>query len=161
VIQIVLLVFVVGIWGKVIYDFFKYKELKNEPISNYVSQDMVPTITESFDYELDLDYRDPFLGKYSRAKSSANRPRSTYIPPPKKDKPDEKPKKKVNVKWPKIEYVGNILNTSSRTESVTLRVNGEESFMLPGQTIQGVTLKSLFLDSIQLVYQEEQKTILR
>lgn len=160
-IQIALLVFIAGIWGKVIYDFFKYKEQKHELADNYPIQTAAPVLDEKFSYELDLEYRDPFLGKYPKTKSNSNRPKTSYTPPPKKDKPEEKPKKKVNVKWPKIEYVGNIMNNNAKTESVTLKVNGEESFMLPGQAIQGVTLKALFPDSIQLVYQEEQKTILR
>lgn len=160
--QILLIIFIIGIWGKVGYDFYKYKGQK----ATITQPSYIPFIAadggEPFTYSLSLNYRDPFLGKYAEPKPAK---RKSISRSKKLSKTPEKNKEPIKVKqkviWPRVEYVGNIRNEKTKKESVTLKVGGRESFMLPGHEIQGVKLKALYPDSLVIEFQEEEKTILR
>ncbi len=158
--QIALLIIVILIWGKVAMDFFEYSDEKTTPAYQYTSKEKdTMTSVEEFSYELNLDYRDPFLGKEAASKST---PKKTTVSHPKPTaRKEETTNKTPQVKWPKIDYLGDLASTKGSNYAVILRINGEESLISKGDSISGVSVNQLFQDSIQLSYMSELKTILK
>lgn len=162
--QIALLIFVIIIWGKVVVDFFSYS--KDQENKSYILPESIEKpaeLLEEFSYELDLNYRDPFLGKsmYQKKKSTKkqNNHENAKITVKKNNTTAKLPKKPV--KWPLIASLGGLSNTNGETSSVILKINGVESLIAPGDSIFGVSLVELTRDSIVLSYQNEFKTLLK
>lgn len=160
--QIALLTFVVLIWGKVAVDFFSYSEGGPDYIIKPKSVTETPTVLqEKFSYELNLDYRDPFIGKsMQRKKRTSNQ--STPRPKPVVSSIPKTPVVKApKVKWPLVVSLGGVSNTNGNSSSVILKVNGQESIISLGDSISGVSLVELTRDSVTLSYMNEYKTLLK
>jgi len=151
-----LIIVIVVVWAKVIIDLFKYKQ--PEQVYVPMSNDKVTetTLDEKFNYELMLDYKDPFLEKSTRRKIS-NQSQVTRT----------KPKKKTlvnrdnNIKWPLVKYVGNVLGVNTHQETISMKINGKEFSFMEKETHEGVSLLALYPDSIQISFKEQLKTLKR
>lgn len=146
---------VLGLWGLI---FFRVsKAVNNDEPKLFVKQERskVQTIKKEVEnYELTLDYDDPFL-KGRRPIVRKARPKPTS---PKKTKPVvKKTVKKLPLIWPKIEYMGTIGSEKGNKSMVILNVNGESWFMAPKEEKEELKLLKTYQDSIIVEYKKKEK----
>lgn len=137
----ILLIAVIGIWGIIIYQIFKEKN--TEPIlptSNIQKKFIPQKIQQKKGDTLDVNYRDPFLGKTPRKKAK------------KKKIVTQQP-----LRFPSIIYNGNI--TGNGNTSYIISVQNQQEIVKVGQTFRDVTLVSANSNQIIIAYKKERKTI--
>lgn len=135
-----LLVVVVIVWGTIgyqIYQAYSGQEITTAEIHQPRRTNYQASIAQN-DYQIEPDYRDPFLGKIYR-------------------KP--KPKKRVKVQkppvvFPNIVYKGVI---NGETDSYIISINGIQEIFALKQEIKGVKLVRAYQKTVVLQYQKETK----
>lgn len=118
-------------------------------------------------YELDLDYKDPFLQKRKRAPQSrstetANEKSVSKNSTSKKinkvaDKLAAKPKP---IKWPAVDYLG-IITLKKGGSAAIISIDNAVENLSRGEKLNDVTVNQIFPDSILITFKEETKTVLR
>lgn len=144
----ILLPAVLVIWGSIFYKIYTSVKGTDIPESLASMKNMKEEPQEKEDtFSLLLNYRDPFLGKHGGV---VNRPAIKAS--------DEKTKVQ-KIQWPNIIYHGFIKNKSTKKVLALLEINGRESNIAAGNTIEGVSVKKIFKDSIIVAFKGEKKTI--
>lgn len=135
----ILLIVVLAIWGYIIYTFF-FKKKNTVNTYEYTTQNYeIPAANISKDtFEFKKLDRDPFLG---RIKAPVRRIIKKKI---------VKAPVKTYYRWPKIEYKGFIKKQSQETPSVLLRVNGK----LKKLHIDELILNEIKIEKIEKKYIE-------
>jgi hypothetical protein len=136
-----LLPVVLFIWGMVIYQFFSFsgnETVLNDPIS-YSKTTIIKPEKQSF--AIDVNYRDPFLGKM-------------YNPQQSKKGKVYKTKNSVKevISWPYIVYKGTVSDTKDNNKVFVVIINNSTFFMQEKDTEQGVTLKTGNKNYINIEY---------
>ncbi len=136
-----LLIAVIGIWSVIIYQVFKEKN--TEPIlpTSTIQKKFIPhNIQQKKGDTLDLDYRDPFLGKVLRknVKKKIGSP-------------------KQPIRFPSIAYNGSI--QGNKKTSYVISVQNQQEIVKIGQTFRDVTLVAANSNQIIITYKKERKTI--
>jgi len=143
----ILLVVVIFIWGLLIYNFFSFTnpEMEIQEVSNAISIKPL-AIKERDTFSINVDYRDPFLGKM-------------YQPNANKKKSGKKIKVKAPVLWPRVVYKGIVSDTKDAKKVFMVIIDGHTHFMKEKEEQQEILLKSGDRKSITIQYQGEQNKI--
>lgn len=138
----ILLPVVLLIWGMVIYRFFSFSQMENhapELANNFTLKplDILPRDTSA----INVNYRDPFLGKM-------------YMPNTQEAKlAKKKPAKpKEPIVWPNIVYKGIVSDAKDKKKVFLVIINGQTFMMREKDTEQEVTIKSGNRKSIDVLY---------
>ncbi|MCB2196751.1 MAG: hypothetical protein KQH79_12890 [Bacteroidetes bacterium] len=152
---------VIIIWGLVIYRiFFEGKvtpenlDVKVKPVINKVEKESKRT------YRLIANYRDPFLSNLNRTVAN-----------PEIDNQETENNRTTNlrrrrttvsrVRWPQITYGGFIEDNEKQEITILLNIQDRDYLVKEGDTIEQVFIKSFYKDSLVLVYNEEEKTLIK
>lgn len=107
---------------------------------------------DSLDYELVLNYDDPFLkGRKVIVKKVEPKPGSK----PKKTEV-KKTVKKLPLKWPDIHYHG-LIGSKGGGSTIILNVGGQSWFMSAGELKEELKLLKVHEDSVVIEYKENEK----
>lgn len=158
---IVLGIIVLGIWIKVfskVFDQFSDDDfaVAETPFANvvdlskYIKRDSLP--------ELNLNYRDPFLGKSeyknitSNSVSQNNEVRNYNRV--KETRNEEKP-----TEWPQIKYHGFVKVTGTNSGTLLLKINRNLLKVREGEVLNnGLSVKKAYRDSIVITNNDQVKT---
>lgn len=159
----VLLLFVLIIWGTIVYKVFFYSE-PTEEIYNIDNVNANKTLTDIPDtFSLSLNYVDPFL-KESRQSSYSKKENNTVGTSKKKSNNHPSSTNRnvttnpsTGIVWPKIKYEGMIKNNTNVTAIVS--INGSSYFLKNGEKAQDILIQSITNDSIAVSYQKNIKII--
>lgn len=144
-----LLLAVILIYGAVIARFFM---LNNEGGNiEFIPEEVAtfkPTqykIKESF--SIDNDYRDPFLGTFSKNDQTSNQVIK------------QKTKSIEDTYFPTIKYMGVISDAGSNKRVLSLRINGKEYITKVGSTVDSVRVVSGNIKNVTISYKGKKKVI--
>lgn len=136
-----LLVAVIGIWSLIIYQVFKQKKLETIVSTSTIQKKFITQkIKQKKRDSLNLNYRDPFLGKLVN-KKVIQKKKTTTQP----------------VAFPAIVYNGSI--KGNQKISYIISVQNQQEIVKIGQTFRDVTLISANSRQIVIVYKKSRKTI--
>lgn len=145
----ILLFIVLLIWGLVIYQFFSLGNSEvaiNETGSNY---DLKPLNIKKRDtFSINVDYRDPFLGRMYQPETKSSKPFKRKVHP------------KEPVIWPNIIYKGIVSDGKDKKKVFMVMINGQAHFMKENDREQGIQLKSGNRSSIQVIYEGQRNDIM-
>ena len=141
----ILLPIVLLIWGIVIFQFFSFstpidtventsEDFKIEPLK----------LKERKTFSVNVNYRDPFLGKMYAAQESSKAKKSSNIK--KESRPEEV------IVWPSIIYKGMISDAKEKKKLFILKISGHDFFMKKGDTENDILLKDGDRESIYVKY---------
>lgn len=143
-----LLFVVLIIWGLIVYQFISFTS-EDFTTDNFEMDLPVKALAviKRDTFSIDVNYRDPFLGKM-------------YIA----DKPTISPKRKVKIKepvvWPAVVYKGLVSDTKDKKKVFMVIINGHTYLMREKETEQEITLKKGNRESIDVKYKGENYNIL-
>lgn len=158
-INIVLIIVVLGLWGTVAYktvsQYFFSKELiankthsNNELNSNQINKDT---------FQLEKITRDPFLNTLIQSADSIPKKHYSMTAIVKTNTIAIKPK--VVITWPFISYHGYIKSKEKNEALVLVKIDKKLYKVRKDEQIEGVTIKKVYSDSIELSFNTEKKTI--
>lgn len=144
-----LLPLVLLIWAIVIYQFFSFTTPDD-------SLDHTPTefrikplkIKEPTRFSINVDYRDPFLGKMyaTRETTKSNDKKGSVI------SKKRQPKTEETLIWPSIHYKGTISDSKQKKTLFIMVIDGHNYYMKKGDTENGVFLKDGNKESVYVKY---------
>lgn len=143
--MIMLSIAVVAIWGLLVVKVFEGTSVQPHYQNTIATVPAFEKLAkkELQSFQIQANYRDPFLGK-PKAKP---RPKPILKP---------KPKPKPKVVFPKITYSGTL---SSATQTLyIIKVNNKQLFFKIGQTQQGLTLNVADKQHVEFLYKDEVKS---
>lgn len=144
----ILLVVVLIIWGLLIYKFFSFasEDVTSKNLDMELSVKAL-AVTKRDTFSIDVNYRDPFLGKmYMADKSVALLKRKVKIKEP--------------VVWPAVIYKGLVSDTKDKKKVFMVIISGRTYLMKEKEIEQEVTLKKGDRESIDIKYKGENYNIL-
>lgn len=144
----VLLPLVVVVWGVIIYRVVVVMNGGNPPVGDAISMTQEPK-TETINYQLALNYADPFLGTRQLPKPAPKVQVTKHRP----RKQKKSVSKKVSI--PALRYNGRVENRTSNEERHMISVNGKAHIITIGNEIDGVVLKRVFSDSVEFKWNKE------
>jgi hypothetical protein len=138
----ILLPIVLLIWGIVIFQFFSFTTsdtVVDKKSSDYNFKPLKIAVRDTFG--INVNYRDPFLGKmYASGSTTKVKSSNSTI--------KKLPKKEDAIIWPIIKYKGLISDTKDKTKIFLLIISGQNHYMKIGDTANEVFLKSGDKESI-------------
>ncbi len=163
--KIPLLITCIGVWG---YVFFNYFYTSNHNVQNSTYVPIQINIEELEDFELALDYKDPFLsnniGKKKNISFAPPKISTVNVAVPKsmidmqKDKNEVKNKKPVV--FPNITYKG-FVDGNHSSKSALVQIDNKSHQWELGKSIMDMRLHEIALDSIRIYKEGTFKTIKR
>ncbi len=157
-INIVLLLFVLCLWGTVLYRYVNQYFIKNEPLAvantkNFSAKD---EILKKDTFELKTIVRDPFLGSYAGVGKQTMRSKRVL---PKKEK-KETPKVTYKALFPNVRYFGYIKSIDNKAqETALLSIDGKFLRLHLNENRDGLKITTLTKDSIKVSYNKESKWV--
>ncbi len=154
--NVMALIAVALVWGYLVkskFGLFETEELIDTSFVGTNIHSAKPYDKDTF--KLKLVAKDPFLGgKRFITKTNSNL------------KPNLQPQLKAPSilkikKWPNIAYFGYVKNRTKGKQACLVQINSHTSKMFLGSIHNEVILKSIFKDSIRVVFQGEVKTIVK
>lgn len=135
--------------GYSIYSGLKGDDLPK--ISNSRITIKLDELKDSVEYKLALNYADPFLreGEKSRGQTS-NNSRSNNSNPAPKIIPVKVPVVAVVKPVTEIKYLGLVKNNSTGISTALVSINGKSHLVKKGDVIEGITIKNISNESIEL-----------
>lgn len=134
------------VWGIIGYQIFNRLNPKKVSLAAITTEKYTPQkLIEVTPYTINVDYRDPFLGKFTTGVKAISKNK-------KKKKKTKKERKKL---FPKITYHGIIEGTS---QSFVISINGNQETFILGQTINNTTLTEANSEKITMRFNDEIKT---
>ncbi|HBI00704.1 MAG TPA: hypothetical protein PLL09_01160 [Flavobacterium sp.] len=147
----ILLPIVLFIWGMLIYQFFSYST------SESTIPDFEPNLTNKLEkieqidtFTIDINYRDPFLGKIYKEQKDKKSNSTVQI---KSIEPE-------GILWPDIKYKGIVSDTKDKTKVFLIVIGGKNCLMRIGQTQNEITLKGGNKNEVKLKYKNFTDTFL-
>ena len=158
------LIAVLLIWGYVVKSklgWFGSDSTDNALASNFMIAPIKNFTKDTF--QLNLNPRDPFLGgkKFvqSTAVSGVNNNNSAAL---KNVYPITRQKHtQASIQWPKIAYFGYVSNRNKKNPACLIQINGRVHNMHKGDENNSVVLKSIYKDSVIVLFKEEFKTVFK
>lgn len=151
--QYLLIIVVLLIWGRVILKLFKNFKWKEpvEVVQVQLTDDMDDyKLTDTF--HILENYPDPFLSEVIHVtKQESSAPKTSIL------KPIEKPIVAAN--WPSIAYKGIIKSLTSGKELILIYINDRGYKMSPGNKQGDLVLEKVYKDSIIMKMNNLKKTI--
>ena len=127
----ILLLLVLLIWAAVLYQVFSYVETGVPHSTATAGYKIKPLQIRPPDtFSININYRDPFLGKM-HIPSKLSTVKRASVPSV----------TKAEVPWPTIAYKGIVSDTKDKTKVFMLIIEGKTALMKAGQTENGVLLK--------------------
>ncbi|MBI5541224.1 MAG: hypothetical protein HY951_14255 [Bacteroidia bacterium] len=160
-VRYILIFLVVLIWGTIAYKFLTYVNTDEDEIltqNTPKQKNEQNTITDTF--QLVASYRDPFLGKSVVTNVQNTNQSSQRIIKTEKQKEIPKIEKKA-ISWPKLIYLGIIVNQKSKNQTSILKINGKDFIIHQGNIVSEVEIIKLYNDSVTVKYSEDFKTIIK
>ena len=151
----VLLPTVISIWGYLFYKIFSTLN-QDEPVANYSASGAAISLNENSPFNtfnLLANYRDPFLGKMVLDNKRAVQSNNPAPANPAIKKPVQQ------TQWPQISYTGMIKNQQSKKQLAMVQINGKDYSLKIGEETDGIELKKIFKDSIEVSKGKEKKII--
>lgn len=142
----ILLPLVLLVWGAVLFQLFSFTnpdEVSAPDNPEFTFKPMKVNKRESFN--INVNYRDPFLGKMYANETNA-KPKKTHSVSPKTFKQPEA------LVWPKITYKGSIADSKGKNTIYMLIIDGKNYYMKIGDTENDVFLKSGDKESVYVKY---------
>lgn len=144
----ILLPVVLLIWAMVIYQFFSFSnpDVPNTVAStNYAIKPIA--IPERDTFAIDVNYRDPFLGKmYLPNKATKNTKR-------------QKPKVTTPIVFPRVVYKGIVSDNKNEVKVFMVIINGQTFLMKENDTELDVTLKTGNREYVEVIYKKQKNKI--
>lgn len=150
-----LLLAAISIWGIIIYRIYKSVKPTNVALAYSLVYSSDSITNQSDTFSLKLGYKDPFLKNsihhFPTNTSSAIKPLTTV----------KKEVKKVETisSFPNFSFLGAVKNQKSNVSFAYVQLNGESKTMKPGEVFNGIELKKIYKDSIEVKYQDKRKII--
>lgn len=151
----ILLPIVLFVWGGVLYQVFSFSNTDN--ISPVEKNDFVIKplkIKERQTFSIDVNYRDPFLGKMYAPKTASN------ISSAKSAKTIKQPKPQETLVWPTVVYKGMISDNKEKKKIFILIIDGKNCYMKIGDTQNEIFLKDGNKESVYIKYKGNLNLIL-
>jgi len=142
----ILLPLVLFVWGAVLYQVFSFT--KSDEIVTSINQEfnVKPLkISQRESFEINVNYRDPFLGKMYAAQTVSKV--KTGIS---KIKKESKPKE--TLVWPTILYKGMVSDSKEKNKIFMLIIDNKNYYMKIGDTENEIFLKSGDKESVYVKY---------
>lgn len=153
-----LLPLVIVIWGAVLYQFFNFSDTEKK-FSQNPELDLIKPLNfkKREIVKIDVNYRDPFLGKMYTPNTTSNKSQL-----PKKIVRKNKPitKSIEPVIWPTISYKGIVSDTKDKNKVFMLIIDGRTFLMRSNNKENGILLVRGDRESIEVEYKNESKLIL-
>lgn len=161
-INIVLIIAVSGLWSTVLFKYvnrFFYVNDLNQP-SKIAMNAKLPEKIKKDTFDLKPLANDPFLGRsYVRPVVKA---RAMYYGKPKAVvKVPLQSKPKTIVSFPVVKYFGFIKSRDKKDEMILIKVGSSLHKTRLNENCDGVIVKKIYRDSVQVVFGKEVKTIKR
>jgi len=140
------------VWGLVIYKVVSVMGgTEQVPLGNNKLPSAHHVIENEESYEIIGNYRDPFLGTIRGSIFSENGNSITGAGKKTKKVKVVEPEKPLDLSF--ISYSGMITNPATKKKVALVTINGNQSMVAEGQTIDDVQVLKNFKDSIQILYQ--------
>ena len=150
-----LLPIVVLLWGYAIFQVFGGSKQAYVPVPDTVTFDE-ELLKDSLQFEaLNFNFSDPFLKRKIINTKSVSVSRNPIQTRPYQVK-KQNVQKPVTIQWPNIRYGGTVNATK-----VFISINSQSDILNVSDEIQGVKIKEVFEDSIQVEFKGESKVILK
>jgi hypothetical protein len=144
----ILLVVVLLVWSMVIYRFFSYTgpEIPESAAPSTMSLKPI-AIKKRETFSIDVNYRDPFLGKmYLPVTSGKAKKKKHIVPEP--------------IQWPQVIYKGIVSDNKNKKKVFMLIINGRAYMMKEKETQDEITLKRGNRQSITVKFKGDLTDIL-
>ncbi|MBP2832825.1 hypothetical protein J8281_11570 [Aquimarina sp. U1-2] len=158
----VLLVFLVVIWGIVFQKIFKFfgNSSDQEDLAFKIQPIVPPKNNFSKDtFNMSRISRDPFLGKVSFSKRKQVASTKVKVPPTHQRTNRSKSKIASVASWPKISYHGYVKGVKSTSELILVRVNNTFKKLHEGEYWEDLKIQKVYRDSIIVKRNKVYKTI--
>ena len=160
IINIGLIVFVLALWGTIVYRYVNnYFYTQSSIIEEDYNQYSLIKINKRDTFNLGNLNRDPFLGKTTKKYKliSVNNNSTTKF----KNKISKPVSSKISTPIPTIQYFGIIKSSSKKDEMIIVKINNVVKKMRLNSEFEGVKLKKVFKDSILISFNNNLKYIVR
>ncbi|SHM96918.1 hypothetical protein [Flavobacterium chilense] len=141
----ILLPIVLFVWGAVLFQLFSFTSSDETIIENNPEFTIKPLkINKRQSFTIDVNYRDPFLGKMYAAntvQTTTNTTKTTKVTKPKE-----------TLVWPTILYKGLISDTKDKNKIFMLIIDNKNYYMKIGDTENEIFLKSGDKESVYVKY---------
>lgn len=137
---------VLFVWGGVLYQVFSFTNT-DKIIPNEKNEFTIKPlkIKERQTFSINVNYRDPFLGKmYTPKKASTVQAKST--------KGNKQPKPQDILVWPTVAYKGMISDNKEKKKVFILIIDGKNHYMKIGDTQNEIFLKEGDKESVYIIY---------
>lgn len=160
VINIGLIVFVLALWGTIVYRYVNnYFYPQSSIIEEDYNQYSLIKINKRDTFNLANLNRDPFLGKITiKYKAISINNNSTIKVSNKISKPISS---KISTPIPTIQYFGIIKSSSKKDEMIIVKINNVVKKMRLNSEFEGVKVNKVFKDSILISFNKKQLFIKR
>lgn len=160
VINIGLIVFVLALWGTIVYRYVNnYFYSQSSIIEEDFNQYSLIKINKRDTFNLANLNRDPFLGKTTnKYKPISINNNSTIKVSNKISKPISS---KISTPIPTIQYFGIIKSSSKKDEMIIVKINNVVKKMRLNSEFEGVRVKKVFKDSVLISFNNNLKYIVR
>lgn len=133
------------IWGGVLYQFFSFSSADGVLENTSIDLNIKPfKLKERNNFLINVNYRDPFLGKMYATQEVAKTKSVAKI--------NEKSKPEEAIVWPSIIYKGMISDTKEKKKLFILIISGRDFFMKKGDVENGILLKDGDKESVYIKY---------
>ncbi|GGF10418.1 hypothetical protein [Flavobacterium limi] len=141
----ILLPIVLLVWGGVLYQLFSFtSEDEVNVVENREFAIKPLKIKERQTFAINVNYRDPFLGKMYAPEKAVKKTQSS--------KANKKPKPEETIVWPTILYKGMISDSKDKKKVFILIIDGKNYYMKTGDTQNEVFLKDGNKESVYVKY---------
>ncbi|WP_300570380.1 hypothetical protein [Flavobacterium sp.] len=158
-INIALLIVVLALWGtvgyKTISQYFFSKELAFNDVKLNTKLNFNQIKKDTFN--LESIQRDPFLNNNSEPPTNTEVVKKVYLPKKVVSKPVAAPKPVLQ--WPAIFYYGYIKSKDKTEELILVKIDRQLHKLRKNDQIDGLTIKKVFNDSIEVSFYKEKKII--
>lgn len=158
-INIVLIIIVLGLWFTVLFKYvnrFFYSNETNFSTKVAINTKLINKIRKDT-FELKPLGNDPFLNKTYNKPVVRTRILASYVPKPKVN--PQPVKVKTVTPFPIVKYFGFIKSSEKKEELILLKVNNNLHKTRLNGNCDGVIVKKIFRDSIQVVFEKETRVI--
>lgn len=161
--NVILILVVLGLWGAIAYKslsrFFPAKQnFSTETDFNSSGFNVKKIEKDTFDLRPLVN--DPFFGR-SFSQPIVAKTRSVYYVSKSLAKPKPEVKPKVMVPFPVVKYFGFIKSKDKKEEMILIKVDNTLHKTRLNANCDGVLIKKVYKDSLQVVFGKELKTIKR
>ncbi|WP_394775884.1 hypothetical protein [Flavobacterium sp.] len=140
----ILLPIVLFVWGAVLFQLFSFTNSDEIIVNNNSELTIKPLkFNQRQSFTIDVNYRDPFLGKMYAVQAVPKINSSTIRKPL---------KPKETLVWPTILYKGLISDTKDKTKIFMIIIDNKNYYMKIGNTENEVLLKSGDKESVYVKY---------